>query len=92
MLTTATAAHQQTTTANAVLTILNSTRAAEIPNILKGLGEDQQDKLMAYLYKVGTGAEAKKPAERTGNGWARTGKRYERFRLAHMAREGKIYP
>jgi actin related protein 2/3 complex subunit 5 len=34
------------------LLILNSTRAAEIPGILKGLGGDQQDHLMAYLYKA----------------------------------------
>ena len=40
-------------TTSALLLILNSTRAAEIPNILKGLGGEQQDHLMAYLYKVG---------------------------------------
>lgn len=39
-------------TSGALLTILNSTRAAEIPNLLKGLGQEQQDHLMAYLYKV----------------------------------------
>ncbi|GFZ43885.1 hypothetical protein JCM24511_01605 [Saitozyma sp. JCM 24511] len=38
-------------TTSALLLILNSTRAAEIPGILKGLGPDQQDHLMAYLYK-----------------------------------------
>jgi len=38
-----------------VLTILNSTRAADIPNVLKSLGPEQQDHLMAYLYK-GMGA------------------------------------
>ncbi|KAK4686136.1 actin related protein 2/3 complex, subunit 5, partial [Tremellales sp. Uapishka_1] len=38
-------------TTSALLLILNSTRAAEIPSLLKGLGEPQQDRLMAYLYK-----------------------------------------
>ncbi|KAK1924265.1 actin-related protein 2/3 complex subunit 5 [Papiliotrema laurentii] len=50
------------TTTNAVLTILNSTRAAEIPTILKSLGGEQQDRLMAYLYKgmasLGYGSDA----------------------------------
>lgn len=39
-------------TTSALLLILNSTRASDIPNILKGLGEEQQDHLMAYLYKA----------------------------------------
>jgi actin related protein 2/3 complex subunit 5 len=39
-------------TTSALLLILNSTRASDIPNILKGLGQEQQDHLMAYLYKV----------------------------------------
>ena len=44
-------AHFQNLTTNAVLLILNSTRATDIPNILKQLGDAQQDHLMAYLYK-----------------------------------------
>jgi actin related protein 2/3 complex subunit 5 len=39
-------------TTSALLLILNSTRASDIPNILKGLGQEQQDHLMAYLYKA----------------------------------------
>jgi hypothetical protein len=42
----------ETMTTSALLLILNSTRASDIPNILKGLGQEQQDHLMAYLYKV----------------------------------------
>ena len=42
----------QTMTTSALLLILNSTRASDIPNILKGLGQEQQDHLMAYLYKA----------------------------------------
>ncbi|KAL7421655.1 arp2/3 complex subunit [Cryptotrichosporon argae] len=38
-------------TTSAVLLVLNSTRAADIPAILKGLAPEQQDRLMAYLYK-----------------------------------------
>ena len=45
-------ADRQTMTTSALLLILNSTRASDIPNILKGLGQEQQDHLMAYLYKV----------------------------------------
>ena len=45
-------ANLQTMTTSALLLILNSTRASDIPNILKGLGQEQQDHLMAYLYKV----------------------------------------
>lgn len=44
--------HQELTT-QAVLVILNSTRAADIPNAIKSLDADQQAHLMAYLYKVG---------------------------------------
>lgn len=40
-------------TTQAVLLILNSTRAADIPNAIKGLDHEQQAHLMAYLYKVG---------------------------------------
>lgn len=43
---------RQNLTTSALLLILNSTRASEIPNLLKGLEIDQQDHLMAYLYKV----------------------------------------
>ncbi|ORY33947.1 putative Arp2/3 complex 16 kDa subunit [Naematelia encephala] len=39
-------------TSSAVLLILNSTRTAEIPNHLKNLDPEQQDHLMAYLYKA----------------------------------------
>ncbi|ORX36598.1 actin-related protein 2/3 complex subunit 5 [Kockovaella imperatae] len=39
------------TTTSALLTILNSTRSADIAGVLKGLGEEQQGHLMAYLYK-----------------------------------------
>ena len=42
---------EQNLTTNAVQLILNSTRATDIPNILKQLGDAQQDHLMAYLYK-----------------------------------------
>jgi hypothetical protein len=42
---------KQNLTTNAVQLILNSTRATDIPNILKQLGDAQQDHLMAYLYK-----------------------------------------
>jgi actin related protein 2/3 complex subunit 5 len=42
----------QNLTTSALLLILNSTRAADIPGILKGLGQEEQDHLMAYLYKV----------------------------------------
>ena len=39
--------NEQNLTTNAVLLILNSTRATDIPNILKQLGDAQQDHLMA---------------------------------------------
>ncbi|KAL1411549.1 arp2/3 complex subunit [Vanrija albida] len=42
-------------TTSAVTLILNSTRAADIPAALKGLDQEQQARLMAYLYK-GMGA------------------------------------
>lgn len=45
----------QATTLNTVLLILNSTKATEIPGILRSLDIDQQDTLMKYLYK-GMGA------------------------------------
>ncbi|EIW70351.1 hypothetical protein TREMEDRAFT_68010 [Tremella mesenterica DSM 1558] len=48
-------------TTQALLLILNSTRATDIPGILKNLKQDQQDRLMAYLYKgmaaLGQGAD-----------------------------------
>jgi len=31
--------------------VVNSTKATEIPGIIKGLSEDAQDTLMKYLYK-----------------------------------------
>ena len=34
-----------------LLSILNSTRAADIPGIVKSLPQDSQDTLMKYLYK-----------------------------------------
>lgn len=43
----------QNLTTSAVLLILNSTRANDIPNVIKGLDQEQQAHLMAYLYKVG---------------------------------------
>lgn len=42
----------QDMTTQAVLLILNSTRAADIPSAIKGLDHEQQAYLMAYLYKV----------------------------------------
>ena len=33
------------------MTILGSTKATEIPNIVKSLDQDAQDTLMKYLYK-----------------------------------------
>lgn len=39
-------------TTSALLLILNSTRSTDISNLVKGLSGDQQDRLMAYLYKV----------------------------------------
>ncbi|WWD17248.1 hypothetical protein CI109_101686 [Kwoniella shandongensis] len=38
-------------TTTALLLILNSTRSTEIPAIVKELSPEQQDHLMAYLYK-----------------------------------------
>ena len=46
----------QSITLNTVLLILNSTKATEIPGILRTLDTDQQDTLMKYLYK-GMGAK-----------------------------------
>lgn len=43
----------QNLTTSAVLLILNSTRANDIPNVIRGLDQEQQAHLMAYLYKVG---------------------------------------
>ncbi|KDQ16881.1 hypothetical protein BOTBODRAFT_30257 [Botryobasidium botryosum FD-172 SS1] len=36
---------------SAVLLILNSTKSTDIPGIVKGLSQDEQDTLMKYLYK-----------------------------------------
>ncbi|WRT66425.1 uncharacterized protein IL334_003381 [Kwoniella shivajii] len=48
-------------TKNSLLLILNSTRASEIQGILKSLGQEQQDHLMAYIYKgmaaIGQGSD-----------------------------------
>jgi actin related protein 2/3 complex, subunit 5 len=41
----------QALTLQTLLTILNSTKSAEIPNIVKSLDQDVQDTLMKYLYK-----------------------------------------
>lgn len=38
--------------------ILNSTRSTDIPNAIKGLDQEQQAHLMAYLYKVGAYTES----------------------------------
>ncbi|WVQ80745.1 hypothetical protein IAT38_002850 [Cryptococcus sp. DSM 104549] len=38
-------------TTASLLLILNSTRASDIPTVIKSLGPVQQDHLMAYLYK-----------------------------------------
>ena len=34
-----------------LVTILNSTKATEIPGVIKSLSQDSQDTLMKYLYK-----------------------------------------
>lgn len=51
----------QKLTTDAVLMILNSTRASDIPTVIKGLDQEQQSRLMAYLYKgmsaLGQGAD-----------------------------------
>ncbi|KIR25702.1 arp2/3 complex 16 kDa subunit [Cryptococcus deuterogattii 99/473] len=48
-------------TTSSLLLILNSTRSADIPNLIKNLDQVQQDRLMAYLYKgmaaLGQGGE-----------------------------------
>lgn len=41
----------QNLTLQNVVSILNSTRSTEIPNIVKSLSQDAQDTLMKYLYK-----------------------------------------
>ncbi|KAF8654748.1 hypothetical protein AX16_003403 [Volvariella volvacea WC 439] len=38
-------------TLQTLLTILNTTKAAEIPNVVKALSQDEQDTLMKYIYK-----------------------------------------
>jgi len=49
---------------NSVLLILNSTKATDIPGILRGLDQDQQDTLMKYIYK---GMAAKGLADVSGS-------------------------
>jgi hypothetical protein len=44
-------APSQTVTLQTLLTILNTTKATEIPAVIKGLSQDGQDTLMKYLYK-----------------------------------------
>ncbi|KAA1466820.1 arp2/3 complex subunit [Dentipellis sp. KUC8613] len=38
-------------TLQTLVTILNSTKATDIPNVVKSLSQDSQDTLMKYLYK-----------------------------------------
>jgi actin related protein 2/3 complex subunit 5 len=38
-------------TLQSVVSILNSTKATEIPNVVKSMSQDAQDTLMKYLYK-----------------------------------------
>jgi len=38
-------------TLQTLVTILNSTKSTEIPNVVKSLSQDSQDTLMKYLYK-----------------------------------------
>ncbi|KIJ64305.1 hypothetical protein HYDPIDRAFT_181934 [Hydnomerulius pinastri MD-312] len=38
-------------TLQTVVSILNSTKSTEIPNVLKSLSQDAQDTLMKYIYK-----------------------------------------
>lgn len=42
---------RQSLTTSSLLLILNSTRSADIPTMIKNLDQVQQDRLMAYLYK-----------------------------------------
>lgn len=44
--------HQQNTTLSTVLSVLNSTRSADIPKVLSSLDAVSQDTLMKYLYKA----------------------------------------
>ena len=41
----------QNLTLQSVVSILNSTKSTEIPNVVKSLSQDAQDTLMKYLYK-----------------------------------------
>lgn len=41
----------QTVNLSTLLNILNTTKSADIPNVIKGLSQDGQDTLMKYLYK-----------------------------------------
>lgn len=46
-----TCTESQNVTLQTLLTILNTTKSTEIPAVIKGLGQDEQDTLMKYLYK-----------------------------------------
>ncbi len=41
----------QLITLQVLLTIMNSTKSTDIPNVLKALAPEEQDTLMKYLYK-----------------------------------------
>ncbi|KAJ7644355.1 actin-related protein ARPC5 [Roridomyces roridus] len=41
----------KTVNLSTLLNILNTTKSADIPNVIKGLSQDGQDTLMKYLYK-----------------------------------------
>lgn len=41
----------QLVTLQVLLTIMNSTKSTDIPNVLKALSPEEQDTLMKYLYK-----------------------------------------
>lgn len=41
----------QNLTLQSVVSILNSTKSTDIPNVVKALSQDAQDTLMKYLYK-----------------------------------------
>ena len=45
------AAEAKTLNLSTIMDILNSTRATEIPTIVKALSIEEQDHLMAYIYK-----------------------------------------
>ena len=43
--------YEQNLNLQTLVTILNSTKATEIPNVVRSLSQDAQDTLMKYLYK-----------------------------------------